>query len=123
MRSFMQMQILHLEIVATMPGHTMRKTYKIAAIAGDGIGKEVMPEGLRTLQVAAKRFGFGLDITHPSIGRVATTTPNTAKMMPEDWKSQLQGMDAIYFGAVGWPATVPDHISLWGVLAQVPSGI
>ncbi|WP_240326338.1 isocitrate/isopropylmalate family dehydrogenase, partial [Enterobacter cloacae] len=40
------------------------------------------------------------------------------KMMPDDWREQLQGFDAIYFGAVGWPDTVPDHISLWGSLLK-----
>ncbi|WP_269058594.1 isocitrate/isopropylmalate family dehydrogenase, partial [Ralstonia solanacearum] len=40
------------------------------------------------------------------------------QMMPDDWKAQLKGMDAIYFGAVGWPATVPDHVSLWGSLLK-----
>jgi len=95
----------------------MSKTYKIAAIAGDGIGKEVMPEGLRTLQAAAKRFGFGLDITHIDWASCDYYAEH-GQMMPDDWKAQLQGMDAIYFGAVGWPATVPDHVSLWGSLLK-----
>ncbi len=95
----------------------MSKTYQIAAIAGDGIGKEVMPEGLRVLRAAAKRFGIALefhDIPWASCDYYAAH----GDMMPADWKAQLQGMDALYFGAVGWPATVPDNVSLWGSLIK-----
>lgn len=90
---------------------------KIAVIPGDGIGKEVMPEGLRVLKAAALRFDIDLefvDIEWASCDYYA----KTGDMMPPDWKAQLIGMDAIYFGAVGWPATVPDHISLWGSLLK-----
>jgi tartrate dehydrogenase/decarboxylase/D-malate dehydrogenase len=90
---------------------------KIAAIPGDGIGKEVMPEGLRALEAAARRFRLGLDFTHIEWAS-CDYYARTGAMMPEDWKSRLDGMDAIYFGAVGWPATVPDHISLWGSLLK-----
>jgi tartrate dehydrogenase/decarboxylase / D-malate dehydrogenase len=95
----------------------MSKTYKIAAIAGDGIGKEVMPEGLRVLRAAAQRFGIALefhDIPWASCDYYAAH----GEMMPADWKARLQGMDALYFGAVGWPATVPDNVSLWGSLLK-----
>ncbi|SDY88559.1 tartrate dehydrogenase/decarboxylase / D-malate dehydrogenase [Collimonas sp. OK242] len=95
----------------------MNTVYKIAVLAGDGIGKEVMPEGLRVVSAAAKRFGITLELTQfdwASCDYYATT----GSMMPEDWKAQLSGMDAIYFGAVGWPAIVPDHISLWGSLLK-----
>jgi tartrate dehydrogenase/decarboxylase / D-malate dehydrogenase len=95
----------------------MNPTYRIAAIPGDGIGKEVMPEGLRVLNVAAERFGFALDVT-PIEWASCDYYAQHGRMMPEDWKPQLQGMDAIYFGAVGWPATVPDHVSLWGSLLK-----
>jgi tartrate dehydrogenase/decarboxylase / D-malate dehydrogenase len=95
----------------------MGKTYKIAAIPGDGIGKEVMPEGLRVLDAAAKRFGFELQTT-PIAWASCDHYLATGDMMPADWKAQLQPMDAIFFGAVGWPATVPDHISLWGSLLK-----
>ena len=95
----------------------MTKTFKIAVIPGDGIGKEVMPEGLRVLQAAAKRFDFSLQFTHVDWAR-CDYYQQTGQMMPDDWKAQLSGMDAIYFGAVGWPATVPDHISLWGSLLK-----
>jgi tartrate dehydrogenase/decarboxylase / D-malate dehydrogenase len=90
---------------------------KIAAIPGDGIGKEVMPEGLRALEAAARRFRLGLDFTHIEWAS-CDYYARTGAMMPEDWKARLDGMDAIYFGAVGWPATVPDHISLWGSLLR-----
>jgi tartrate dehydrogenase/decarboxylase/D-malate dehydrogenase len=95
----------------------MTKTYKIALIAGDGIGKEVMPEGLRVVQAAAARFGITLDCSTIEWASCDYYAAH-GKMMPDDWKAQLQGFDAIYFGAVGWPATVPDHISLWGSLLK-----
>jgi tartrate dehydrogenase/decarboxylase/D-malate dehydrogenase len=93
------------------------KIYRIAVIPGDGIGKEVMPEGLRSVQAAADKFGIALELTH--IDWASCDYYQThGKMMPDDWKAQLQGMDAIFFGAVGWPATVPDHVSLWGSLLK-----
>lgn len=95
----------------------MAKTYKIASIAGDGIGKEVMPEGLRVLEACARRFGFELQVS-PIEWASCDYYTQTGQMMPTDWKAQLQVQDAIYFGAVGWPATVPDHISLWGSLLK-----
>ena len=95
----------------------MSKTYRIAAIPGDGIGREVMPEGLRVLQAAAKRFGISIEVT-PIEWASCDWYAKTGQMMPDDWKSQIGGMDAILFGAVGWPATVPDHVSLWGSLLK-----
>ena len=95
----------------------MPAIYKIAAIPGDGIGKEVMPEGLRALRAASKRFGFALELT-PIEWASCDHYQRTGQMMPDDWKAQLQGQDAIYFGAVGWAATVPDHVSLWGSLLK-----
>ena len=90
---------------------------KIAVIPGDGIGQEVMPEGLRALKAAAQRFGIALQLT-PIAWASCDWYAKTGAMMPNDWKQQLQGMDALLFGAVGWPATVPDHISLWGSLLK-----
>jgi len=95
----------------------MTQTFNIAVIPGDGIGKEVMPEGLRVLQAAAKRFDLALQFTHIDWAS-CDYYQHTGQMMPDDWKAQLGGMDALYFGAVGWPATVPDHISLWGSLLK-----
>jgi tartrate dehydrogenase/decarboxylase / D-malate dehydrogenase len=95
----------------------MTKTFKIAVIPGDGIGKEVMPEGVRVLEASARRFGIGLELV-PIAWASCDHFAATGKMMPDDWKAQLQGMDALLFGAVGWPATVPDHVSLWGSLLK-----
>ena len=95
----------------------MAKTFKIAVIPGDGIGKEVMPEGLRVVNAAAKRFGIALEPT-PIAWASCDHFAATGQMMPDDWKAQLQGMDALLFGAVGWPAAVPDHVSLWGSLLK-----
>ncbi len=95
----------------------MTKSFNIAVIAGDGIGKEVMPEGLRVLDAVAKRFDIKLNYTHIEWASCDYYAAH-GKMMPDDWKAQIGGMDAIYFGAAGWPATVPDHISLWGSLLK-----
>ncbi|UUX95105.1 tartrate dehydrogenase [Aquabacterium sp. J223] len=92
-------------------------SHRIAVIPGDGIGKEVMPEGLRVLDAAATRFGLSLQTTHIDWASCDHHV-KTGQMMPDDWKQQLEGMDALYFGAVGWPATVPDHVSLWGSLLK-----
>ncbi|THC43243.1 tartrate dehydrogenase [Massilia sp. Mn16-1_5] len=93
------------------------KTHKIAVIAGDGIGKEVMPEGLRALEATAKRFDIKLEFTTFEWADCDYYLQH-GKMMPDDWKEQLSGFEAIYFGAVGWPDKVPDHISLWGSLLK-----
>jgi tartrate dehydrogenase/decarboxylase/D-malate dehydrogenase len=92
-------------------------THKIAVLAGDGIGKEVMPEGLRAVQAAAERFGISLEFKHFEWASCDYYAQH-GKMMPDDWHAQLSGFEAIFFGAVGWPATVPDHISLWGSLLK-----
>ena len=95
----------------------MGKTHHIAVIPGDGIGREVMPEAVRVLQTAARRYGFGLEL-HPVEWASCDWYVKHGQMMPDDWKAQLQPMDALLFGAVGWPATVPDHVSLWGSLLK-----
>ncbi|WP_198120318.1 tartrate dehydrogenase [Massilia rhizosphaerae] len=95
----------------------MTRRFKIAAIAGDGIGKEVLPEGLKVLAAAAERFNLHLDFAHFPWASCDWYIQH-GEMMPPDWKEQLADMDAIYFGAVGWPALVPDHISLWGSLLK-----
>jgi tartrate dehydrogenase/decarboxylase/D-malate dehydrogenase len=95
----------------------MTPTFRIAAIPGDGIGNEVLPEGLRVLHAAADRFGFALDVRHIEWASCDYHAAHGA-MMPADWKEQLAGIDAIYFGAVGWPSKVPDHVSLWGSLLK-----
>jgi tartrate dehydrogenase/decarboxylase/D-malate dehydrogenase len=93
------------------------RVYRIAVIPGDGIGKEVVPEGVRVLEAAAKKFGFELrqdDFDFASYDYYA----KYQRMMPEDWKEKIGRHDAIFFGAVGWPAKIPDHVSLWGSLIQ-----
>ena len=95
----------------------MSKTYRIAVIPGDGIGKEVAPEGVRALQAAAARFGLSLELQWFDWASCDWYLAH-GEMMPPDWKEQLAGMDAIFFGAVGWPATVPDNVSLWGSLLK-----
>jgi tartrate dehydrogenase/decarboxylase/D-malate dehydrogenase len=92
-------------------------THRIAVIAGDGIGKEVMPEGLRVLDAAARRHGISLQVDHFDFANCDYFARH-GEMMPADWKQRIGGHDAIFFGAIGWPATVPDHVSLWGSLLK-----
>ncbi|QOR39908.1 tartrate dehydrogenase [Billgrantia diversa] len=92
-------------------------THRIAVIPGDGIGNEVMPEGLRVLEAAAKRFDIDLELTHFDFA-CCDYYEKHGKMMPDDWFEQLKDFDAIFYGAVGWPERVPDHVSLWGSLLQ-----
>ena len=89
---------------------------KIAVIPGDGIGREVVPEGIRVLEAICKTLGINLGYKEMSWGNCDYYLRN-GQMMPDDWKSQLSEDDAICLGAIGWPATVPDHISLLGVIA------
>lgn len=95
----------------------MSRPYRIALIPGDGIGKEVAPEGMRAVRRAAERFGLALEFTEIEWASCDYYLQH-GTMMPADWKQQLGGMDAIFFGAVGWPATVPDNVSLWGSLLK-----
>jgi len=88
--------------------------HRIAVMPGDGIGKETVPEGLRVLDAAARKFGVDLAFTH--FDWSCDYYAKHGRMMPEDWFDQLKGFEAIFYGAVGWPATVPDHVSLWGSL-------
>jgi len=92
-------------------------TYRIAVIPGDGIGTEVMPEGLRVLEAVAKKFDLTLQFDHFDFSSWDYYERH-GKMLPDDWKEQIGGHDAIFFGAVGWPDKVPDHISLWGSLLK-----
>lgn len=91
--------------------------HSIAVIAGDGIGNEVMPEGLRVLQAAADKFAIELALTTYDWAHCDYYL-QYGKMMPDDWFATLRGHEAIFFGAVGWPDKVPDHISLWGSLLK-----
>src|SRR5258708_3844938 len=96
------------------------RTHRIAVIPGDGIGKEVVPEGLRVLEAAGQRFGIGFEWQHHDWS--CDYYRKHGRMMPEDWCERLRGQDAIFFGAVGWPAEVPDHVSLWGLLIPFRRG-
>ena len=98
----------------------MDRTHRIAVMPGDGIGKEVVPEGLRVVEQAARRFGITLELVH--FDWSCDYYAKHGRMMPEDWFATLSGFDAIYYGAVGWPATVPDHVSLWGSLIPFRRG-
>ena len=92
-------------------------THRIAVIPGDGIGKEVMPEGLRALDAAARRFGITVALDHFDFASCDYYARH-GDMLPPDWKDQIGGHGAIFYGAVGWPAMVPDHVSLWGSLLK-----
>jgi len=92
------------------------KKYKVAVIPGDGIGKEVVPEGQKVLEAAARKHGFALDWQH--FDWSCDRFLKSGEFMPKDGIDQLRGFDAIYLGAVGWPG-IPDHVSLWGLLIPI----
>jgi tartrate dehydrogenase/decarboxylase/D-malate dehydrogenase len=95
----------------------MTDTHRIAVIPGDGIGTEVVPEGLKVLDAAAAAFDLTLTYDHFDYASADYYT-RTGAMLPAGWFDELRGFDALFFGAVGWPDVVPDHISLWGSLLQ-----
>ena len=97
----------------------MARKHRIAVIPGDGIGKETVPESLKVLDAAARRFSFELDLKHYDWS--CETFKETGKMMPDDGLAQLSESDSILLGAVGWPG-VPDHVSLWGLLIPIRRG-
>ena len=94
---------------------------KIAIIPGDGIGKEVMPEGVRALEIAASKFGINLQFDHFDFASCDYYLKH-GKMLPDDWFDTLMKYDAIFFGAVGMPNILADHLSLWGSLIQFRRG-
>lgn len=93
------------------------RKFRIAVIPGDGIGKEVVPEGLRALEAISSKFGVNFSFDEFDFASCDYYAKH-GKMMPDNWKELIGSHDAIFFGAVGWPDTVPDHISLWGSLLQ-----
>jgi tartrate dehydrogenase/decarboxylase / D-malate dehydrogenase len=97
----------------------MARKYRIAVLPGDGIGKETVPESLKVLDAAARRFGFDLELTHYDWS--CETYKQTGSMMPKDGLDQLAKSDSVLLGAVGWPG-VPDHVSLWGLLIPIRRG-
>lgn len=91
--------------------------YKIAVIAGDGIGPEVIAEGVKVLEAAARLDGsFSFEFTYFPWG--CEYYRETGRMMAEDGIETLKGFDAVFLGAVGAPG-VPDHISLWELLLVI----
>ena len=94
----------------------MTTTIRVAVIPGDGIGKEVMPEGLRVLEKAGHKHG--INFAWQEFDWSCESYLKTGHMMPEDGIEQLRVFDSIYLGAAGFP-TVPDHISLWGLLIPI----
>ena len=92
------------------------KHYRIAVIAGDGVGQEVIPAGMRVLAAAASRGAFALDFQE--LPWSSDFYQRTGRMMPEDALTTLRDFDAIYLGAVGWP-DVPDYVTLWGLLLPI----
>jgi tartrate dehydrogenase/decarboxylase / D-malate dehydrogenase len=97
----------------------MSNTMRIAVIPGDGIGREVVPEGIRVLEAVGARFG--LAYTWDEYDWSCERFRKTGAMMPADGLDQIKNHDAIYLGAVGYPG-VPDHVSLWGLLIPIRRG-
>jgi len=94
----------------------MKRHYQIALIPGDGIGHEVVPEGVRVVEAAGSKYGFSLK--WDELPWSCEYYKNTGKMMPDDGLDKIRHHDAIYLGAVGYPG-VPDHVSLWGLLIPI----
>ena len=90
--------------------------FRIAVIPGDGIGKEVVPEGIKALEAAGRKHG--LELAFDEYDWSCETYAQTGRMMPKDGIDQLRDHDSIFLGAVGFPG-VPDHISLWGLLIPI----
>ena len=103
-------------LAAATLGENAMSRLKIAVIPGDGIGKEVVPEGIRVLEAAGTRFGIGFD--WQDFDWSCETYQQTGRMMPADGLDRLREFDAIFLGAVGFPG-VPDHVSLWGLLIPI----
>lgn len=90
--------------------------YRIALIPGDGIGHEVVPEGVRVLEAAGRRLGFSFE--WQSLPWGCEYYHNKGEMLPPDGLEMIRDHDAIYLGAIGFPG-VPDHVSLWGLLLKI----
>jgi tartrate dehydrogenase/decarboxylase/D-malate dehydrogenase len=95
------------------------REHKIAVIMGDGIGKEVVPEGTRVLDAAGERFGFRLAWT--PFPWSCEYYNSTGEMMPKNGLEILKAYEAIFLGAVGYPGVL-DHVSLWGLLVPIRRG-
>jgi tartrate dehydrogenase/decarboxylase / D-malate dehydrogenase len=97
------------------------RVFRIAVIPGDGIGQEVVPQGLRILDAVAERSDGAFRFEYESFPWGCQYYLQTGRMMDSDGLDRLKAFDAIYFGAVGWPG-VPDHISLWGLRLAICQG-
>lgn len=91
---------------------------RIAVMPGDGIGKEVVPEGIRVLDAVASKYGILAEWKIFDFGSCEYFVKN-GKMMPDNWAEVLQEYDSIYFGAVGDPVNVPDHLAVWGSVIKI----
>lgn len=105
-----------MSILCNVDDSTRDMAIKVAVIPGDGIGKEVMPEGMRVCEAAGKKHS--IEFEWREFDWSCETYLKTGSMMPEDGIDQLRSFDAIYLGAAGFP-TVPDHVSLWGLLIPI----
>lgn len=94
----------------------MAEKLKIAVIPGDGIGWEVVPEGIKVLEAVGAKHGLKYDFTE--FDWSCERFHKTGKFMPDDGLEQLKTYDSIFLGAVGFPG-VPDHISLWSLLIPI----
>ena len=94
-----------------------KNRFNIAVIAGDGIGKEVMPEGIKVLKKVSEKFDINLNFEEFDFSSYDYYERH-GQMMPNNWKEKISNHDAIFFGAVGWPDKIPDHVSLWGSLLK-----
>ncbi len=96
-------------------------TYRIAVLPGDGIGKEVVPEGIKALQAVEKKSG-SFRLSFDQFDWSSDLYLQTGRMMPSDGLKVLADYDAIYFGAIGLPGAVPDHITLWEFILPIRQG-
>ena len=92
------------------------KKFNVAVIPGDGIGKEVMPEAIKILELIKTKFNLSFD--HKEFDWGCHHYKTKGYWMPPNWKDQLNDYDVIFFGATGWPEIVPDHKSLWDSLIK-----
>ena len=100
-----------------MKAKMKKNRFNIAVIPGDGIGPEVMSEALKVFNIVCDRFDINMHFDNFDFGSCDYYLKH-GEMLPHDWKEQIGNHDAIFFGAVGWPQKVPDHISLWGSLIK-----
>ena len=99
----------------------MTNHYRIAILPGDGIGQEVMPEGIRVIQAASKKTG-SFEIDFETFAWGSDYYLENGRMMPVDALSILSDFDAIYFGAIGLPGRIPDHVTLWEFILPIRQG-